>query len=347
MAKTIPLKKTKLNKELAQITDQFLNIVPPESFLTWHNYLFDDVPVSVKKLRYRYLETDILKLKKLFKERIILLNKIAQKEGYENYIKWQMGLEEIPQKEFDVFFNQDIDRFISLVMSEKIPIMKLMKREKDWNIFNTPYPLGNQWLQDRFDLPDEVLRLVSPYDKRLKKYRDKIDIKTNVKEFYSFSYLNKKKGVVEIGLRGGYSGTYQTLDFVHELGHALNQLEYYERGEDHYKLPKYQREENAIEFTHEFIKRNISSDHQKVLRYNELSTLAGILFEIDIFSNDKQDYDKAYAKAIERCFPMTKQKENPFYVLYKRFVVRPLGELTSSIVETELYLKDAKENSDT
>lgn len=179
------------------------------------------------------------------------------------------------------------------------------------------------------------------YDNRVSKYKKKIDIKLESERFYSGAYYDKNKAVVEIQLRKQPVDVYQTLNFVHELGHALDMLEIVDKGKNPHKLPKYSQELKADKFTHKFIKRHISDEHQKVIRYNELQMITSTLFEIDIFTNDQQDFDKAYARAINRCYPMTHQTKNPFYVLYKRFVFRPMGELMSSMTEVELYLKEA------
>lgn len=325
-----------------RILEEYFHIVPLDMFLVFHDFLFDEkLTIEHKIANYEHIKADILKLKELFKQKTIEINKMAHKEGYSNRLEATLAWDQIPKDKYESFLN-NIDNFVSLVMSDEIPIKALMEKEKDWNIFNTPYPLGLQIPPDKFEIPNEVLSIVSTYDQRVVKYKDRIDIIYNPEVFYSSAYYNKDRDVVEIRLRRQRDDIYRALSFVRELGYALNALELVDKGGDPHTMPKYASKYNTIARGFKFVKSQISPNHQKVLRYNLLSTIASTLFEIDIFTNERQDYDKAYARAVNRCYPMTHQTENPFYVFYKRFVLSPMDELMSSMIEMELYLKDAE-----
>jgi len=316
-----------------KIMEEYLHIVPLDMFIIFQDFLFDENP------RYEQLKPDILKLKELFKQRTIELEKIAQKDGHSNYIEAYLSWNQIPRDKYESFL-KNIDSFVSLVMSDEVPVKILMAKEKNWNIFNTPFPLGNQIPDDKFEIPNEILNIISTYDQRLIKYKDRIDIIYDKEIFYSSAYYNKNRNIAEIRVRIQKDDIYQTLNFISILGRALNALELADKGEDPHKIPKYLSEYIANKYVFKFIKSRISLEHQKVLRYNLLSTIALTLFEIDIFTNPEQNFDKAYAKAINQCFLMTHQTGNPFYVYYKKFILRPMVGLILSIVEMELYLEN-------
>lgn len=335
------------NTQYSIILEEYFKLITPEEFYKWQNYIFDSkLSLKKRKRHYEFIESDIKALQKLFKKKTIELNKMAQEKGYKNYLDWRIDLDKIPLKKLDILLNQNVAKFVSLVIKDKIPMGILKDRNKTWNKFNTPIPLGLQIPKINFAIPDEVISLISKYDPRIKKYKDKINIKLDTKEYRSSALFNKEKETVEIQVRKTpRQDIGRILAFVHELGHALDQLDKYKQGIDPHKLSKYEQEVEANKFMHKFIKRNISEQHQKVLRYNTLLGLSGTLFEINTFRNDQQDYAKAYAKAVRHCYPPTGQKSNPFYVLHNRLITSPLGELMSSIIEVSLYLRESVKKS--
>ncbi len=335
------------NTQYSIILEEYFKLITPEEFYKWQNYIFDS-KLSLKKRErhYEFIKSDIKALQKLYKKKTIELNKIAQEKGYNNYLEWRIDLDKIPLEKIDALLNQNVAKFVSLVMKDNIPMGILKDRNKIWNIFNTPIPLGLQIPKIDFAIPDEVISLISKYDPRIKKYKDKINIKLDTKESRSSALFNKEKETVEIQVRKTpRQDIDKVLAFVHELGHALDQLDKYKQGKNPHKLSKYEQEVEANKFMHKFIKTNISEQHQKVLRYNTLLGLSSTLFEINTFRDDQQDYAKAYAKAVRRCYPPTDQKSNPFYVLHNRLITSPLGELMSSIIEVSLYLREPTKKS--
>lgn len=324
-----------------KILEEYFHIIPLDMFSVFYDFLFDErLTIEQKIANYEHLKTDIIRLKDLFKQKTMELNKIVQKQGYTNYVEASLSWNQIPKDKYK-FFLDNIDNFVSLVMSKEEPVKVLLEGEKNWNIFNTPYPLGFQIPSDKFEIPNEAMDLISRYDQRLVKYKDRIDIIFDDEEFYSSAYYNKERNIAEIWMSKQQDDIYRTLDFVGLLGHALNVLELVDKGGDPHKIPKYLSKYKIIKYSMKFLESYVSENHQKFIRYNLLSTIAATLFEIDIFINPEQDFDKAYARAINRCYPMTHQTENPFYVFYKKFVLRPMGELMPGMVEMELYLKDA------
>lgn len=67
---------------------------------------------------------------------------------------------------------------------------------------------------------------------------------------------------------------------------------------------------------------------------------ARTFFELEVYTNPNQNFDKMYARAFNRCFPKANQKKNPFYVLDYYLLGRPGGSITVSVAYAELLLKN-------
>ena len=194
-----------------------------------------------------------------------------------------------------------------------------------------------------FEVPNLILELVSKYDPRVTKYREKIRIeyKENRVGFGGRASYDNKEKIAKIFLRKEIDDLDKSLLFVHELGHALDFLECIEKELSHRYLSAYLEEYSAEKFIHEFIKKEIPDKVQRPIKYNWLSKLVYTLFEIDIFTNDQQDFEEAYARAVSRCYPLAHQKINPLFVFNERLITGPLGMLRSNLINVELYSKEA------
>jgi hypothetical protein len=327
----------------SQILDDYFRIVPPDFFKTLHTYLFSkDIPDEDSMARHGLFESQINKLRGLFSAHVVELNKRFKKE-FPNYLQYRLNERGIPKDRYNEFLN-NVDKFVDLVMSDKVPLARIIEKTgvKEWNSFNTPYPLGNRYLR-RFNMSaDKIVSLIESFDPRYGKYKKRIKITDDSKNFCSSTFFDKKKNIVKVEIRNDINDFSKADDIIHEIGHALDMLEKADAGIDIEEIPKFEIEYSAIYFSHRFYPNIFSGSEQKLIRYNNLSGIASTLFEIDIFQNSDQDFDKVYARAVKRCYPMFKDTSDPFYVLYKRFILRPLGELTTNIIETELYLKEAK-----
>lgn len=327
----------------SQILDDYFHIIPPDFFKTLHTYLFSrDIPDEDSMARHSLFESQINKLRGLFKAHVVELNK-SFKKRFPNYLEYRLDEKGIPKDKYNEFLN-NIDKFVDLVMSDNEPLAKIIEKTgvKEWNSFNTPYPLGNRYLRRFNKSTDEIVSLIDSFDPRYGKYKKRIRIIDGTKNSYSNTFFDKKENKVEVEIRNDVGDFSKADDLIHEIGHALDMLEKADAGIDTEEISKFEMEYSAIDFSHRFYPNIFSESEQKLIRYNNLSGIASTLFEIDVFQNPDQDFDKAYAKAIKRCYPMFKDASNPFYVLYKRFILRPIGELSTNIIETELYLKEAK-----
>lgn len=332
------------NERDPQARKLLLGLTPDQFITESFDYLYRLVHSA--KLSAREREENCKKLKpllnqltKLFKKWVQEMNKSAKFIGYSNYLEYFLTLSVIPAQEFKLFL-KNINDFVLLV-DKDIPAMEQVRRIKDWSPVNIPAPAAVFTIQNKFNIPNEVINLISKYDPRMKKYIDRIHIEFGRDDTSSSIRYIADKDIVTLRLDKDYPLLFKALMFVHQLGNALDILGCADNKIIPFNLPKYIQDYSAIEFTHSFIKREISERDQEFIRYNLLHILADILFEIDIYTNDNQDFDKVYARAINRCYPNAKQTRNPLYVFEKRFIFSPLSALIHSMANVELYLKDA------
>lgn len=303
-----------------------------------------------RKDNYEKLKPLITRLTETFKFRVKEMNRRARFQGFENHIELTLASNGIRKKDFKSFL-KNVDSFISLVQSD-FPATKINTRISDWSEVSVPAP---EALVNLHALPgfksknkkDGIIELISKYDPRMSKYKDRIKIKFGKPEdFYGSSarYVDKKK-IARITVANYVDGLARDTTLVHEVGHALDMLECEENRVIYTTIDRFIKEYSAVEFEHKFVKRVVPERDQKLIRYNFLNGLFMVLFEIDIFTNDDQDFDEAYAKAINRCFPNARQDKNPLYVFDKDFFFRPLDGLLYCIAGIDMYLKDAKKEA--
>lgn len=331
--------------EYSNLTDKYLKIIFPEDFERKIFMLHGDkLTIRERMKNYKNLEPSFKILKKIFKERIKIFNKSARSLGYKNHLEYFLALNLVSKEDFESFLKK-IDVLINFINNDYINI-KSNRQIKDWSILSIPSPEGIVNIKNSFKVPNEIIDIISKDDMRMLAFSHKINIKfDDGKEFGSGTSYNKEKGVVEIILDKKLKDSKylnSSLIFIHELGHALDYFNCIIKKILPYNLPVYLQESSAEEFTFKFIKKHIPEKTQKIIRYNLLHTLACTLFEIEIFKNDKQNFDKAYAKAINRCYLKANQTKNPLYIFNKRFIFQPLGMLIPNIIKADLYLKDFK-----
>ncbi|MDP3013978.1 MAG: hypothetical protein Q8M92_07040 [Candidatus Subteraquimicrobiales bacterium] len=327
----------------SQLVSKYLAMLSPKNAESALN-LFHNTALSLsqREKNYEALRQLGSQLKEIFKQRIIESNKIAKAMGYANHLEYFLTLNAMALEDFKSFV-ENIDKFISSVQCESVAIER-SSETKDWSIFSIPSPEGIFYMENKFDVPSQILDLVSTYDSRIAKYRNKIDMKLDDDSYSGVKYL-EGENKVRIRLRKDIEDLDRALVFVQGLGNALDLLDCVENKITPH-ISKYLQDYSAIEFTHKFIRREISEKGQMLIKYNMLHDLVYTLFEIEVFVNDKQDFDIAYAKAINRCYPTARQTENPLYVFDSRFIVRPLGMLIQNMVDMELYLKKGESSSD-
>jgi hypothetical protein len=288
-----------------------------------------------RKEAYQRNKKTISLLRSAFKELIIAHNKIAKNRGYKNYWEYALEINGLYPPKIDWFF-KNVDSVIDKI-NKNLPISKNTPLWY-WSEFNIPDFLD---LVDKkkYLIPDDVYKMIKPivpnFDKLIK--RIKVTQKT---DFSSATVFKKDTKTVVIkfliGERKIYR-IYEVLTFIHELGHAFSMLDCADSGKDPYQNSKYWHEKQAYKFKLNFEDKGLPTKVKNASRREILNDFLSTLFEYDIYTDPTQDFDKAYARAINRVYPQKSfQKKNPFYVLENGFVFRPCSTVVASIVQVEL-----------
>lgn len=341
-------KNFKFKQQLERVVEQktvYLDLLNPEKFVEVHKLLFDESLSSYQRQNnYRSLKPFVERLEETFKNIIVGRNKLAQIQGYSNYLEFYLAKSGIPEQKYK-FFLENIDRFSSIVYSDS-PARELFKKVKGLKKFDFPYPThpyGYLRFIDGLNGPDDIIGRISLYSSKVSEYGSKVKIARGHDEFFSETSYVPKEGIAEIKLSDtAINSQDRSLTFVHEYGHALDMLEHVSKNKNPKKRTDYLLEYQADKFVFKFIKTQLSDNVRKVVRYNLLRKIAFALFEIDIYTNDRQNFDSAFARALGRCYLKVRQSKNPFHVFNKRIVGLPFDDLIHSINYVEFYLKDVE-----
>jgi len=91
----------------------------------------------------------------------------------------------------------------------------------------------------------------------------------------------------------------------------------------------YWYEKKASRFKFQFEEKCLPEEIKNASRGAILNHFLITFFEYGIYDNPDQDFDKAYTKAINRCYPdRVSQEKNPFYVIENGFINRPCSMTT-------------------
>ena len=332
--KVIPF--TEDQKEFSKALEDYWAIASPEEIEKMKIDIFlPSKNLRQRKKAYNLHKKTISLLKPSFKRLIIEHNKAARLRGYINHWEYMARVNGVSEKKLK-WFLENVDVAIKDI-NKNLPFPKNLPRWY-WSKFNIPDPLD---LVDskKYLIPDDVYQMVRKiipdFDKFLK--RIKLIRKTG---FSPTTVFKKSTKTVVIEFLFGEKRIYSVLTLVHELGHAIAMLKCADKGIDPYKKSKYWHEKQAYKFKFRFEDGCLSKKIKYAARGEILNTLSSTLFEYDIYTNPNQNFDKAYARAINRVYPgCCFQKNNPFYVLENSFVFRPCSTTIASIVQTELLLR--------
>jgi hypothetical protein len=332
--KVIPLFEDQ--KDSSKALEDYWAIAPPEEIEKMKiDIFFPSKNLCQRKEAYNLHKKTISLLKPSFKRLIIERNRVAQSRGYINHWEHIAKANGISEKKLRWFF-ENVDVVIKNI-NKNLPFPKNLPRWY-WSKFNIPDPLD---LVDskKYLIPDDVYKMVRKmvpdFDKFLK--RIKLTKKT---AFSPAAIFKKSTKTVVIEFWFGEKRIYSVLTLVHELGHAIAMLKCADKGIDPYEKSKYWHEKQAYKFKFKFENKCLPNKVKCASRGEILNALSSTFFEYDIYTNPHQNFDRAYARAINRVFPgKCFQKSNPFYVLENGFVFRPCSTAVASIVQTELLLK--------
>jgi len=321
----------KKQKKLAKLIGRYYSVAPKK--------LIDAIKIEIfhpkknlkeRKKAYKEFENIILALKPIFKEIVKERNKIFREDRYKNYFDFFINKKGIPKKKINLFFNK-ADKVIKDI-NQNLPLSNKLPKWY-WSEFNIPDALDLVKVPE-YSIPNDIYRLAKSAFPEIEKILPRIKIE-KIKDFNPAARFIKetKSVIIEVSTK---PSIYNALDFVHELGHAISFIKLAEKGIDPLSKSKYWHETEAYKFVLQFEKLCLEKEVKNASRGSILGDFLTTFFEYKIYNNPDQDFDKVYAKAVNRCYPKANQERNPFYVLENSLIFRPCSSVLNSVVWAEL-----------
>jgi len=285
-----------------------------------------------RRSAYEDYEKIILKLKPIFKRLVIERNAAFKKEGCTNFVDFKLKADGVSGEKFNWFLG-NVDKIIKDI-NHNLPLPENLPNWY-WSEFNIPDSLCHFRKTHKYSIPDDIYRSAQgafPFIKEIIP-RIKIEKKTGIDPGAMF-IKETKSVLLKVPTK---PSIYNALTFVHELGHAISLLKLADEGINPLSKSRYWHEKQAYKFKFEFEELTLPEKLKDASRGEILRVFLPAFFEWAIHTNPDQDFDEAYAKAINRCYPgRANQNKNPFYVLENGYIFGPGGSVMPSIAEAEL-----------
>lgn len=322
----------KEQKKLCELTEKYYSVA--------HWKAIDAIKIEIfhpkknlkeRRKAYKKFKDVISALKPVFKEIVYEQNRVFGKDGDKNYFDFITRKRGIPSSKIALFF-QRADEVIKDI-NQNLPLPKRLPKWY-WSKFNIPDSLYFFHEAHRYSIPDDVYRLAKGVFPEVEKVIPRIEIGPVVDINPAAKFIKETKSVfIEVPSK---PSIYNALSFVHELGHALSFVKLADEGIDPYSKSRYWHETEAYKFKFQFEEQCLPKEIKDASRGEILENFFSTFFEYEIYNNPDQDFDKAYAKAINRCYPgRANQEENPFYLLESSLIDRP-ADATAGVVCVEL-----------
>lgn len=331
-----PFSQNQRQKKYCRILEEYYSVARPKTIDAIKREIFHHKKnLKEKRKAYKQFKDIILALKPIFKELVYERNRVFGEEGDKNYFDFIAKRRGIPPEKLALFFQRSDEVIIeinrNLPLPEKIP-------KWYWSKFNMPDPLFFYRKAHKYSIPNDVYRLAKRVFPEVEKIIPRIKIGPVTDISPKAKFVEETKSVfIQVPVK---PSIYNALIFVHELGHALSFIKLTNEGVDPLSKSYYWHERETCKFEFLFEEQCLPEEIKNASRGKRLEDFLTTFFEHDIYDNPDQDFDKAYAKAINRCYPgRANQEENPFYVLQAGFMNRPCGTATASVVCTELLLE--------
>lgn len=329
------LKKVNINNSYLQddyikSLSEYFSILPLNEIYKLHKKLFGIISFQKRKKLHRKYKPMLNKLEKSFEKIVLARNKLANKKGYSNFIEFNKQNNGIPEEKYQLFIAK-IDRIIAYYNRQLPKVKKLPK----W--FYSRYNLPCLFCQMSFlslPVPNKIIKLIEKLYPQVKPFSRKIKIIYG--EVGRVRYI-KEKDAFQIIIRKDVNSYHQTIDLIHELGHVIDYLDNFTKEKDPFLKGKYLAETKAFEvlFT---VLQNVSQEAFKAYLMEVLLTIQKALFEIEVYTRLNQDCAKTNARLFNRCFPNSRQRKNPFYLIDEQIINKPLSSLAYAIAATEVLL---------
>lgn len=306
----------------------FFSILPPGSFVSLSQRLFRAGSLAKRKNIFRQYQRLFDKLRKPFEDLVGWRNVFAQKREYPNYISYMRQKDKIENEEYELFI-KNVDQIISycyaqLPKVENLPCWFYSQYNQPCFLCLMPFPKELS--------TEKVLDIVAGLYPQLKSFLPKVRIVYTDK---ARTLYIKEDDLFEVSIRKNVNQRHQMIDLVHELGHVIYFIDSFTNNVDIMKCGKYVAEKAALRVAF----RVLNSIDPKILKAycaDLLQVIHRSLFELAIYFEPMQDYDRLYARLFRKCFPCSSQRSNPLYLLDEHIVEQPLTSLAFTVASVNL-----------
>jgi len=336
------LKKVNMNDpntnrdDFAKAISTYFSILPLDKLKSLrHKIISNSFSYSKRKNALQESETLLKQLEEPFLHLITARNKSACQKGYKQYADLILANSQIPKSTYK-HFTKNIDKAIDSI-HKQLPKLPNLPR---WFYFqvNLPCFICQIPFFPKLTIPKEVIDVVGRKYPILHKFKNKIFV--GFGDNARIRYY-KEKDSFKITIHKTYNQRHQTIELIHELGHAITMLEDFKKGKDPLPNKRYEVEKSAINIQFNMLKSLSPIIFQAHLG-SILNTFHQILFELAVYDNPKQNLSQLYTEIFNRCFPEANQQNNRLYLLNEDIILKPLSSLPHVIAYTKLLLNKYK-----
>ncbi|MBI2268298.1 MAG: hypothetical protein HYU80_02480 [Candidatus Blackburnbacteria bacterium] len=300
----------------------YFAIMPHERHGELRKKLYDS-PINKRGDIWDSFKLPLDEIEKRFIQMTISRNEFAKRKGYRSYIDILLDSHKIPQSDYKKLIEKS-DKLIGYCNSQLPKIGKL----PTWfySKFNIPCFMC-QLPVFPFKTLDETFSYCAKKHNVLDKFKYKIKVKLDDD---SRMLYRKETDSFEIAINKNNNIRHQSIELIHELAHVINYLRDFKKEIDPLVggARLHEKEALAVELS---ILKELSPELFYTHFTDALLTIRRTLFEIELYTNPKQNLSKLYAETLNRCFKKANQKENPTYLLDERIVLRPLSTLPHAV----------------
>lgn len=324
--------------EAARTVEDYYNAASPEELGKMRSAIFDSrKDLEERKKAYVKHRETILSLKPLFKKFVLENNKASARDGFKNFFEFITHRDGIPKEDLELFFER-VDEVIE-TLNKKVHV-PWEKADWFWSKFNLPHSPTFK----HYEVLDPEKYNYSHLRRRIEEERpelanalSEIRIEALEKDAFSYSrtFFDEKEKTVSVYIPFWRLDIHNVSSFLHGLARALAFIALLERGVNPLSKSRYWHEKEIIKTEQEFEEILLPQRIREILEVDLLRTFSQTLFEHQIYNNPGADFDKLYAKVINRCYLGASQRENPFYVLDSYLIARPVCTVVYSVAKSK------------
>jgi hypothetical protein len=325
-----PEPKDRRGESYEALKDYF-NLVPVDSSetigLKFYNAKREDRKEIWKSFNLPMKEVD-----KKFKEAAAESKAHAKARGYSSTVYRSLDFKEISKNSYERFLKK-FDEIVDFC-NEQLPNASALPTGF-YSEFNVPCLLC-EIPTFLFTTEEEIFDFVVKEHPILGVFKEKIEIKP-----YDSSYMNyvRETDSFEVFINKNENFRHRSLALIHELSHVVNYLYGLQKGNDPHLKNLHQREKEELQTELE-IRKKLSPDIYNSFFCEALRLFWKIIFQIEMYTNPKDNASVVSAQIFNRCFKEAHQKKNYLHVFDEAIVLRPFEALPHAIATAEVLLHE-------